>query len=305
MAAPAFARDEILWRNPGPVSKLDFQWGPGGRTKAPAPPFRFLKEDLSGSKAKVNVVDAHGRHWNVKFGYEVPGECFGPRVAWAAGYFVEPVYCLSSGRIVGVGKLSKRAQEFVDPQGRFVTKARFQLRDPSLKFLDEHNWSWTYNPFLGTRELSGLKIVIMLTSNWDNKDARDADEGINTAIFQRDHGSPRYIYAFTDWGQIMGGWGGTRSRSPWSCGEFMAETRDFVSVVDGKLRWGYVGRHRDFKNDITVQDVRWVMRYLGQIRDSQLRAGLLASGATTAEASCFTRELRRRLEMLRFIASGS
>ena len=303
IALPVFARDEILWRDPGRVERLDFRWGPGGRANAPVTPFRFVKEDLSGTKAKVNIVDARGHAYNVKFGFEVPGECFGARMMWAAGYFIEPAYCVPGGRILGTRGLSKRARKFIAPDGSF-RDGRFQLRDPSLKFMDDHNWSWTNNPFLGSHELAGLKILIMLTSNWDNKDARDADKGINTAIFERPGRKPRYIYTFTDWGESMGGWGHYLDRKAWSCGRFSEETPRFVSVVDGRLEWGYGGVHRHFKQDITVADIRWLLHYIGRISNSQLRDGLLASGATPAEAACFKQELRRRIDMLRTIASN-
>jgi hypothetical protein len=39
-----------IWRDPGPVEKLDFVGGPGGRFRAPRPPFRFVEEDLEGSQ---------------------------------------------------------------------------------------------------------------------------------------------------------------------------------------------------------------------------------------------------------------
>ncbi len=302
-ALPALAASEILWHDPGRVERLDFRWGPGGRRDAPAPPFRFVKEDLSGTKAKVNVTDRNGRNWNVKFGREVTGECFGSRIMWAAGYFIEPAYFIPKGRIVGVGRLSKRSRRFIASNGSF-RNARFQLRTPAFRFMDDHNWAWTNNPFLGTHELAGLKILIMLVSNWDNKDARDVDEGINTAIFERQR-EPRYVYTFTDWGESMGGWGYYRNRKPWSCPLFTSETEDFVKVVNGEIHWGYVGRHASFKKDITPADIRWLLRYVGRIRDRQLYEGLRASGATREEAGCFTAALRRRIEMLRSVSRMS
>jgi hypothetical protein len=168
-----------------------------------------------------------------------------------------------------------------------------------------NNWSWSYNPFFGTRELAGLKVVIMLTSNWDNKDARDAEEGINTAIFERPGRRPRYLYAFTDWGQSLGHWGNPLRRSQWNCEDYSDDTAAFVRGIDdrGRVEWGYEGRHTgEFTSDITIDDVRWLMRILGRIRDSQLRAGLIASGAGSGEAACFTRAIRARIEKLREIS---
>ena len=72
----------------------------------------------------------------------------------------------------------------IEPAGLFCD-ARFELDEPGVvKHFDEHSWAWNDNPFVGTRELNGLKIVMMLLSNWDNKDVRDVARGSNTAIFE-------------------------------------------------------------------------------------------------------------------------
>jgi Protein of unknown function (DUF1501) len=47
---------------------LSLDLGPGGDETAPRPPFQFVKGKLSGTNAKVEVGDAGGRLWNVKFG---------------------------------------------------------------------------------------------------------------------------------------------------------------------------------------------------------------------------------------------
>src|SRR4030095_13379634 len=98
------------------------------------------------------------------------------------GYFAEVTHFVRSGRIEGAGRLT-RAAGSIDERGE-VGDARFELDDPAAeKRFDEHSWSWTDNPFVGTRELAGLKILLMLISNWDNKDRRDVARGSNTAIY--------------------------------------------------------------------------------------------------------------------------
>ena len=39
-----------------------------------------------------------------------------------------------------------------------------------LAFVDGVSWRWDDNPFVGTNELAGLKLMVMLLGNWDNKD---------------------------------------------------------------------------------------------------------------------------------------
>jgi hypothetical protein len=286
-----------LWRNPGRVEALDFTGGPGGRARAPRPPFTFISEDTSGSTPKVTVRDARNARWTVKWGEEARPEVFASRLAWATGYYAEPTYFVPRGRIRGARKLA-RADQHIAKNGLF-RNARFELRDPAAKFRHDIGWSWEKNPFRGTHQLNGLKIIVMLTSNWDNKDGRDATS--NTGILEhRVNGRPRWTLLVTDWGATMGQWGGFFTREKWDCDEYREQTADFVRIDDGELEWGFRGQHDgNFKDDLTVADVRWIMQYLGRITNSQLRAGLRAAGASPHEVNCFTRSVRARIEMLR------
>jgi hypothetical protein len=291
---------QAIWKDPGAVEKLDFVGGPGGRSRAPRPPFIFVEEDAEGTSPKIKVRDAGGAVWSVKWGSEVNSETFASRMAWAAGYFVEPMYFVARGKVRGATGL-KRAKDRVGPDGSF-TDARFQLRDPRVKFLRDRGWTWSENPFVGTRELNGLKILMMLTSNWDNKDARDADRGSNTGILQTsDQGRTRLSYLVTDWGGSMGKWGGVFKREKWDSKGYASQTPEFIrKVKDGIVEWGYHGqRTSDGSHNISVADLRWVLRYVGRIGDAQIRAGLVASGATPAEVASFAPAIRARINQMR------
>lgn len=304
VAVSAFATpvEKVLWRPPGNIEKLDFTAGPGGRARAPRPPFTFIDEDKSGTNPKLLVRDGTGARWTVKFGPEVKAEVFASRLAWASGYFAEPVYFVRSGRIRGVRETA-RVDKYVDGRGRF-REARFELRDHIGQFRNDIDWTWKKNPFVGSHELNGLKILVMLTSNWDNKDGRDITS--NTGIVeQRFGGRNRWIYFITDWGASMGQWGGFFTREKWDCSEYSEQSRDFVKDIedDGEIRWGYKGKHDDaFKEDITPADVRWLMQYVGRITDKQLRDGLRAAGAAPHEVNCFSRAVRARIQTLRRVA---
>src|SRR5215203_4960320 len=181
--APLTSARAIIWRDPGPAESLDLAAGPGGPQGAPVPPFQFVEEHGAGTFPCVSVRDARRQLWRVKWGDEVHTEVFAARLAWAAGYFVEVNYFVPSGRIEGADTL-QRAGECIRADGSFQN-ARFELDEPGVvKHFDEHSWAWNDNPFVGTRELNGLKIVMMLLSNWDNKDVRDVARGSNTAIFE-------------------------------------------------------------------------------------------------------------------------
>lgn len=289
----------VIWRDPGDVAALDFTWGAGGREGAPKPPFKFVEENLGGTSPKVKVTDALGREYSVKWGHEVHAECIATRIAWAAGYFVEPSYYVPSGVIVGAHDL-KRARDRIDEAGQFKD-ARFELKVDTIdKRKDEDSWTWLDNPFVGTKELNGLKIVVMLTSNWDNKDARDLRYGSNTAVYvvETDHG-PEARYLITDWGASFGRWGHFLNREKWDMVGFVKQSPEFLEVKGDRLDWGYAGQHTyDFKRDITKADVIWIRQYLSRITDDQLRAGMRASGATPEAVDGYTRALRTRIDEL-------
>jgi hypothetical protein len=286
----------VLWRDPGNVESLDFTNGPGGSRNAPRPPFTFVEEDTGGTNPKIKVTDAAGHNWGVKWGSEIHGEVFSSRLLWATGYFVEPSYYVKSSRVQGV-KDAGRAEKYLKSDGSF-TDARFELKDKGItKQTDKESWSWDSNPFKGTRELNGLKIMVMLTSNWDPKD--QADDQSNTAIYTMRTGE--VLYVISDWGATMGKWGGVFSREKWDCDGYASQTKKFVTGVEGTVvKFGYDGKKQsDIREGIRVSDVKWLLGYLGRITDAQIRDGLAASGATPEEVSCFATSIRERINQLK------
>jgi hypothetical protein len=238
----------------------------------------------------------------VKWGYEARPEAFAVRLAWALGYFAEVTHFVPQGVITGATQLS-RARTCVGPDGEF-TDARFELEDRNVRMLfDEHSWSWDDNPFVGTPQLSGLKILNMLVSNWDTKDQRDVSRGSNTAIFE--HRSSLWAreawYLIADWGGAMGRWGATViSRGRWDVDGFEAQTPQFVTgVVDGWMNFGYIGqRTSEVARGISVDDARWFHGYARQLTEPALREALLACGATDEEAGRFALALLDRIRQI-------
>lgn len=298
---PVLAKRALLWRDPGPVESLDLGAGPGGPDGAPRPPFTFVEEHSAGTNPCVTLRDARGLRWRVKWGPEAQPEAFATRIAWAAGYLAEATYFVREGRIEGCGPLS-RAAACVTDDGQFVD-ARFEIEEIGVrKLFDEQSWAWDDNPFVGTRELAGLKIVVMLLSNWDAKDVRDIARGSNTAIFEYRHedGTLEAHYLIMDWGASMGRWGGLLTRSKWDAEGYEEQTPTFTTGVrDGIVTFGYSGqRTDDVAAGITVEDARWVHARLGRLGDEQIRAALAASGAEGVQLERFARSLRARIDEL-------
>ena len=299
---PLGSARHVIWRDPGRVDQLDLRNGPGGPDGAPAAPFTFLEEHRAGSQPCVSVIDAANRRWRVKWGEEVRSENIAVRIAWAAGYFAEITYFIRSGQIAGARDL-QRTRQCINDDGAFAD-ARFELDDPAVKkMFEEHSWAWDDNPFVGSAQLNGLKMIVMLLSNWDTNDRRDVARGSNTAIFEYRVSAWRREarYLITDWGGSMGRWGGNIvTRGRWDPEGFEAQTPAFVARVEGGIVYfGYVGqRTADVAHNISPADVRWLHKYLGRITDVQLRDALLASGATDEETGRFTRALRDRITQL-------
>jgi len=239
--------------------------------------------------------------WRVKWGQEVHTEVFGTRLAWALGYFAEPSYFIAGGTITGARDL-RRARACISEQESF-TEARFELDEKGvIKHFDAHGWAWHDNPFVGTPELSGLKILMMLMSNWDNKDVRDVARGSNTAIFEHHvNNTIEARYLIIDWGAALGAWGNNiLQRGRWNPEAFAGQNPQFITGVDGDLvQFGYQGqRTADVAGNITVADVRWFDRIASAISDEHLRAALRASGATREDTDLFTASLRARLNQI-------
>ena len=294
----------VLWQAPGEITMRDWVWGGGGEARAPKPPFQFVAEDLKGTNPKIRVKDAKGDSWTVKFGGENHSDVFASRLLHALGYVTEPSYFVASGVIAGAHGL-RRAKPFLDKDGSF-RYARFKLRDHNmLARVDGAAWSWNDNPFTGTPELSGLKILLMLTSNWDAKDGRDG-EGSNTGVYTRQGSAGRTYYAFDDWGATMGKWGGFFERDKWDPAGYREQSRNFVRATPAQtLEWGYRGKHgKDITTGISIGDIRWLLTYLSHVTDGELAAGLRASGATEPEIAVYTAAIRLRITQLERVAAG-
>jgi hypothetical protein len=304
---PLHSARAVIWRDPGDVSQLDLAAGPGGRDGAPQPPFTFIEEHLAGSQPCVSVRDARGSIWRVKWGDEVNVETLATRLAWAAGYFVETTYYVAEGHIQGVEDLA-RASGRIEEDGRFQ-HARFELDERGvIKHFDEHSWAWNDNPFVATRELNGLKLVMMWLSNWDAKDVRDVARGSNTAIFEYPvrPGVREARYLIIDWGGALGRWGNIVRRGRWDCHAFGSENAALVAGVDGDVvRFGYTGqRTADIAEGIRVSDVRWLTTVLSGLTAGQIADAVAASGGTPEECDVFARALRDRLDRLAAVTSS-
>ncbi len=280
-----------LWHDPRPVAGRDLRWGSGSQDRAPRPPFVFLEETSGGTQPKVVVTDAAGVTWDVKFGPEAHAEVAASRLVWAAGYFVEETYFIANGAVTGVTDLG-RAANHIAADGLFA-KARFRKRDPALPRM-EKAWGFNANPFLGAKELSGLKILMTMIGNWDIEgDRNNRILEVTTAS-----GTPERRYIVSDLGGTFGRMGARNTNhSKWTLAHYEGE--GFIDRADyDEVELDFDGL--EWNMEIVPRDhARWFAEVIGGLSESQVRQAFEAAGATPEEVDGFSAVVMRRIAALK------
>jgi hypothetical protein len=289
-----------LWRNPGNVKSLDLFYGPGSKERAPKGPFTFVKELTGGATLKFEVVDQRGRHWIAKLGEEANSEIAASRLVWAAGYFTDEAYHMSEVRLPNMPQTIRDSDS--ELKDGVLRNVRLEMILEEQKNLGE--WSWSENPFVGTRELNGLRIMMALINNWDLKKANNAIYSVG--------GSTRY--AVSDLGGSFGKTGGVGSRTKSDLKDY-AESKfidkEEADVVDLKIKsrpffllavdpyhYNKLASREKVGREIPRDDARWLGRLLSQLSTQQLRDCFRAAGYSPNEASGFALVVQRRIAAL-------
>ena len=290
----------ILWRDPQPVGARDLYWGAGSADAAPKPPFVFVKEDTSGTKPKVEVTDANGTVWIAKFasqsstGTEVHAEIAASRLLWALGYFVEEHYFVAKEKITGVQR-GRRTSHAISPDGSF-SAARFERRPPEVSRGD--HWDLNDNPFVGSPELSGLKILVMLLNNWDARPG-------NTRILRvpKHGGGTEERYVLSDLGTAFGRMESAAGKATrWNLTQY-ASSNFIRRVVDDTLEFCH-GLDQSPPVRVPLTHARWLSDLASQLSHAQVRRSFEASGASPREIEGFSNVVVSRLAQLRAAVSG-
>jgi hypothetical protein len=306
LVLPVFARQNgsqtsAIWLDRGDISALDLVAGSGGKGFEPSGKFTFVKEDMGGASPKFEVVDEQGVHWKVKLGEEARSETAATRLLWAVGYFTDESYYLSELRVAKMPKL-KRGGEFVSKDG----VARSVRLERSVQGQEKTGtWSWFKNPFVGTREMNGLRVMMAMINNWDLKEA-------NNAIYVVSGKAPHY--AVSDLGATFGKTGGVGNRTKsrlfdYSRSNFIdeidAEGVDltiksrpiFLLAIDPYHYLKLAARSNVGKN-IPLPDAKWVGQLLGQLSIEQLRDCFRAAGYSPVEVEGFAKVVQGRISDL-------
>ncbi|HJQ26258.1 MAG TPA: hypothetical protein VKA60_20260 [Blastocatellia bacterium] len=285
----------VLWTEPANIESLDLFNGPGGADGAPDPQGKFTFEErvTSGTSEKIHVTDDKGRKWTVKFGPEARPETAATRIVWAAGYHVDQDYFVKRTHIEGRG-------------GFDVWDVRFERRDDGYSEVKKDTpWSWHSNPFMGTRELQGLKVLMALLNNWDLK--IDNNKVVHAS---KKSGGDRdaKIYYIADLGGTLGSTGSFFTKLPFfgnapagSKGEpdAFAGQAFIEGVRNGQVVFHYKGKDPKALEGVTVENARWMGDLLGRLSDKQLADAYRAGGFTDAEVMMYVKATRARIDQLK------
>jgi hypothetical protein len=299
---------EVLWRDPGDVRSLNLFWGPGGEKHQPQPPVEFLEEDMNGTSPKFDVRDSTGKKWKAKLGLEAKPETAASRLLWAAGYCANENYFFGVLQVTNMPSPLRRGRNLVG-NGGLVPNVRLQRHPAGKKRIS--SWNWRHNPFYGTREFNGLRVMMGLIANWDLKDD-------NNAILEDEKEQGPKLYEVSDVGTAFGT-AGKRYSDKKSKGNLEAFARTkLIAHIHKKdidlnfpkrpplsslfeFEWDFffrqtkmlwIGRH------IPRSDAKWIGSVLAQLSPDQIRDAFRAAGYSPEEIELCTRAVISRIQEL-------
>jgi hypothetical protein len=299
----------VLWQTPGDITAKDMFYGQGGEQRQPQPPFTFLREDRQGTNPKFDCRDANHKTWRVKLGQEARPEVVASRLLWAVGYFADDDYVVPRAQIRGLKMKRKSPQQ----TGTEVIDARF-----ARKAGGEHKvgtWRWRENPFFGTREFNGLRVMMAVLNNWDLKD-------INNAVLQ-DSKTGQQVFFVSDTGASFGSnaFNLSQKKSKGNAGSY--EKSKFVVRNDGTAvdfatpsvsvdlitktvgfgAMAFMAReHLDWiGKNIPAPDAHWIGTLLGQLSHQQLVDAFRAANFSPNEIDSYVTVLEDRIHELQGI----
>lgn len=298
----------LLWQDPGDISSRNLFYGRGGKEHQPQPPVKFLKEDKHGHTPKFDIEDTDGKKWRAKLGAEAQPETAAARLLWAVGYFSNEDYFVQDLEVTGLPpQIGRGGDQFVISPGH-VRGARLQRHPGGQK--REQKWDWKHNPFVGTREFNGLRVMMVLVSNWDLKED-------NNAIFDGKGNSEEKQYEVSDLGSTFGT-SGRRFTDEGSKNNLNAYRKArFISTItpdhvdfdfprrppfifipalpyyihEIRLRW--IGNH------IPRADAKWIGGLLAQLSPEQIRDAFRAAGYSPEKVEGFSHVVEARIAELK------
>jgi hypothetical protein len=298
--------DAVLWTDPGDIRARNLYWGIGGEEHRPKLPVEFVKEDKGGTNPKFDVRDSADHKWKAKLGLEAKPETAASRIMWAVGYAANENYFFHELQIKNMPP-RLRGQQLVD--GDNVADVRLQR--PPDDYKKKGDWNWRHNPFYGTREFNGLRIMMGLIANWDLKND-------NNAILESEKDSSPTLYEVTDVGTAFGTVGKSytnkvskKNLPAYQRARLIAHVHsDYIDLNFPQrppiaelfefqwifffhqvhMRW--VGKH------IPRSDAKWIGSLLAQLTPDQIHDAFRAAGYSQKEIDSYSQAVLARIKEL-------
>jgi hypothetical protein len=299
------SRGAVLWTNPEDIKSRNLFYGPGGKDGQPREPLIFRKEEKSGTNPKFEVQDSKGNTWKAKLGIEAQPETAAVRLLWAVGFVTNENYFVRETAVEGMSHL-QRGNQLLGHDGE-IRDMRLQRGPQGKKKVS--SWSWKHNPFVGSREFNGLRVMMALINNWDLKD-------VNNAVYaDKEHEGP-VLYEVSDVGASFGRTGESYSTASsknnlhaYQRSKFITKvTRDRVNFnVPTHLPYLYVfnlplfvsyQREHWISQHIPRSDAKWIGSLLAQLSPEQIRDAFRAAGYTPEQVEAYASTVQKRIAEL-------
>ena len=270
----ALAGNAVMWEAVD-VKSRDLFLGPGGTKLAPdLDGAVVVGRQAGGNNTKYRLRDNDGHEWIAKIADESQPEAAAVRLLWAIGYKTEVNYLIPELKLGKHGTFSN---------------VRLEARPKGTKRGDR--WLWKDNPFVGTREFDGLKLMMAMLNNWDLKDE-------NNVIIIAD-GQQQYVVS------DLGASFGKLAESPNSrAGRSVNDVDGYAKSVfikgtrDGVIDLAYTGAAQNLMDGIKVEHGRWLADLLTQLTDKQIRDAFRAARYSDEKAGQLAAAFRARIDAL-------
>ncbi|MGE5321745.1 MAG: hypothetical protein ACM3SW_02710 [Actinomycetota bacterium] len=266
----------VLWREPVDIATRNLFYGQGGKEHEPQGKLVYEKENLQGVNPKFDVRDSAGVKWGVKLGDEARPEVAAGRLVWAVGYFTDEYYYLPEINFTRPPALHRGTEMIKNGKVVGVRLKRYNKRDHKIGY-----WSWNHNPFAGSKELNGLRIMMELICNTDLKPE-------HLVIYDVNHVEQRYY--IKDLGGSFGKAGLGFTRTKGVLRDY--QQRPLIRRVSGNYVDFWYFKH------IPKADARWIGGWLSRLSDEQIKDAFRAGGFSPSEVNGFAAKVRKKINEL-------
>ena len=267
----------VMWEQVN-VSQRDLFVGPGGASMRPdLSSIKFIKEEKGGHNKKYRISDGSGKIWVAKLGREARPEAAAVRILWGLGYKTEINHLIPSITIPGKGTFQN---------------VRLEARPDNIERLEE--WKWADNPFLGTKQLQGLRMMMVFMANWDVLDIQ------NKVL---DVGNENH-YIVSDLGSTFGRLGNNNLPTIYRLGRKTGSPKHYAKsqfirrVKNGMVQLSYKGKNRGVFKGIMVADAQWLSGLLNQLTDKQISDAFRAANFSESDVQIYLGAMKSRIAEL-------